>query len=426
MARPVQDVELTILAARLSGTDLNAGQERLVETLATSGRRVQLALAPAGSGKTTAMKVLADVWREAHVDAVGLAPSAAAAAALADATGMRCDTLAKQVHDLKHKPDSELVASIGSGTLLVIDEAGMADTLTLATVVDHAVKVSAVVKLLGDDQQLAAIGAGGVLRDIATQHGAVRLDDAVRFSDPSEADASLMLRDGDRAALGFYLDHDRVHVGDAETCLDDVLEAWTREHAAERDCLMLAPTRELVRELNARARAVRRDGLEPSVEVGNAASVGDIVLSRHNDRRLGVSSTDWLKNGDRSRSRWPAAAAPTLSRLRRASSLLVHATRRSARPGSAVPSLAGSAMWPAAGASRSSRATGGVRGSPRTRRSGGPSPARCSPRLRRRLTVARTRRAVQPGRPRSPSRYCGPSRDPQAPMPRRASGPCDL
>ena len=70
-------------------------------------------------------------------------------------------------------------------------------------------------RLIGDDQQLAAIGAGGVLRDIAPTHGAVRLDEVVRFADPVEAEASLALRDGDRAALGFYLDHDRVHVGDA-------------------------------------------------------------------------------------------------------------------------------------------------------------------------------------------------------------------
>ncbi|CAN5318087.1 MAG: MobF family relaxase [Nocardioides sp.] len=298
-----QHVELALLAARLAGTELNAGQERLIQELATSGRRVQLALAPAGSGKTTAMKVLTDVWREAHVDAVGLAPSAAAAAALAGATGMRCDTLAKLIHDLAHDSDSELVATIGEGTLVVIDEAGMADTLSLATVVDHAVARGAVVRLIGDDKQLAAVGAGGVLRDIAARHGDVRLDEVVRFSDATEADASLLLREGDRAALGYYLDHDRIHVGDTATNLDAVLAAWQEERSVGHDCVMLAPTRDLVRELNQRARDVIRGEDRPTDEVrladGNAASVGDIVLSRRNDRRLGVSGTDWVKNGDR-------------------------------------------------------------------------------------------------------------------------------
>ncbi len=251
------EVELSVLASALEGVRLNRGQEVLVTAMATSGARVQLALAPAGSGKTTAMQVLANVWTEGGRNVLGLAPSAAAAAALAEATGMPCETLAKLTHDLAHVPDSDLVGSIGPGTLVVIDEAGMADTLTLASVIELAVARGASVRLIGDDRQLAAIGAGGLLRDIAATHGAIRLDELVRFADPAEGEASLSLRDGDRAALGFYLDNDRVHVGDVASCLDDVFEAWSRERAGGRDCLMLAPTRELVRELNLRAQASR-------------------------------------------------------------------------------------------------------------------------------------------------------------------------
>ena len=49
------------------------------------------------------------------------------------------------------------------------------------------------VRLIGDDQQLAAIGAGGVLRDIRATHGAVQLNELVRFADPAEGAASLAL-----------------------------------------------------------------------------------------------------------------------------------------------------------------------------------------------------------------------------------------
>ncbi|WP_157514885.1 MobF family relaxase [Nocardioides sp. J54] len=297
------DVELSVLASRLDGIELNAGQEELVRDMATSGRRVRLALAPAGAGKTTAMRVLAGVWTEAGADVLGFAPSAAAAAALGDATSMRCETLAKLIHDLDTQPNSPLVAAVGQGTLLVIDEAGIADTLTLDRVIRFATERGAVVRLIGDDHQLAAIGAGGVLRDIAGTHGAVRLDEVVRFDDPIEAEASLALRDGDRKSLAYYLDHERIHVGDQETVLDEVFDAWQREQNAGRDCLMLAPTHELVRELNERARSARLGDAAPALEVrlrdGTNASVGDVVLSRRNDRRLGVSSTDWVKNGDR-------------------------------------------------------------------------------------------------------------------------------
>ena len=302
-AFPSEEVEITIRASAVEGDRLNRGQRNLVSSMASSDRRVRLALAPAGSGKTTAMNVLAKVWTDNGYNAIGLAPSAAAAAVLQESTGMFSETLAKLDHEIASGHPSGFAASIGPETLIVIDEAGMADTLTLDRVVGYCLGRGATVRLIGDDQQLAAIGAGGVLRDIANRHGADRLDEVVRFADLAEASASLDLRDGDAAALGFYLDHERVHVGDTETCVEAVFDAWTWETAGGRDCLMLAPTRELIGELNARARAVRLAGKKPRTEVslrdGNHASVGDTIITRRNERRLGVSGTDWVKNGDR-------------------------------------------------------------------------------------------------------------------------------
>lgn len=298
-----EEVEITIRAAAIEGDRLNRCQRDLVLAMASSDRRVRLALAPAGSGKTTAMKVLAQVWTDRGYDAIGLTPSAAAAAVLTDAADIFSETLAKLDHQISTGRFEGWAAGIGPQSLIVIDEVGMADTLTLDRIVGYCLAHGATVRLIGDDQQLAAIGAGGVLRDIAHQHGADRLDEVVRFADPAEAAASLDLREGDPAALGYYLDHDRVHVGDTETCVEAVFDSWTRETADGRDCLMLAPTRDLVAELNARARAVRLAETKPRIEVplrdGNQASVGDTIITRHNDRRLGVSGTDWVKNGDR-------------------------------------------------------------------------------------------------------------------------------
>jgi ATP-dependent exoDNAse (exonuclease V) alpha subunit len=66
---------------------------------------------------------------------------------------------------------------------------------------------------------------------------------------------------------------------------------------------MLAPTRELVSQLNQRARNHRLASASPGPEVGladgNAACVGDLIITRSNDRRLRITSTDWVKNGDR-------------------------------------------------------------------------------------------------------------------------------
>ena len=293
------DVELALMKAELDGVRLNAGQHELVRALVTSPRQLALALAPAGSGKTTAMRALAGVCDDLGYTTVGLAPSAAAAAVLGEATGMPTETLAKLDHLLARGED----VAIGPRTVVVVDEAGMADTLTLDRVIADCRSRGARVRLIGDDQQLAAIGAGGVLRDVAATHGAVRLEEIVRFADPIEATASLDLRAGDRTALGFYLDHDRIHTGDADSCVTEVLNGWAAERATGRDCLMLAPTRDLVARLNRGARQARIMGTTTSAEIeladGNRASVGDTILTRHNARRLGVSATDWVKNGDR-------------------------------------------------------------------------------------------------------------------------------
>jgi conjugative relaxase-like TrwC/TraI family protein len=296
-------VDLTLLEMAANGTALDAGQAALVRQMCTSGARLQLAIAPAGAGKTTAMRALTLAWTEDGGHVVGLAPSAAAAAVLGEQTGIRADTLAKLTWSLQHGDMPNWAARIGPSTLLIIDEAGMADTLSLDTAVQFAIGRGASVRLVGDDQQLAAIGAGGILRDIKTSHGALQLTELHRFTDPGEAHATLALRDGDPQALNFYLDDGRVHVGDLATTTNDAFNAWAADRAAGLDAIMLAPTRDLVAKLNQRARDHRLNGEVPDAVVrladGNQAGAGDVIITRSNDRRLRLAATDWVKNGDR-------------------------------------------------------------------------------------------------------------------------------
>ena len=203
------------------------------------------------------MRALTLAWTQDGGQVLGLAPSAAAAAVLAEHTGIRTDTLAKLTWSLQHGDLPDWAAAIGPTTLVIIDEAGMADTVSLDTAVQFVIARGGSVRLVGDDQQLAAIGAGGVLRDIQHTHGALRLTELHRFTDPAEAAASLALREGDPSAVDFYLDHGRVHVGDLAKTTEDAFHAWVSDRAAGLDAIMLAPTRELVADLNRRAHAHR-------------------------------------------------------------------------------------------------------------------------------------------------------------------------
>jgi DNA primase catalytic core len=298
-------VDVALLDATANGVSLNAGQIALVRDMSTSGARLQLAIAPAGTGKTTAMRALATAWRQGGGTVIGLTPTAAAATVLRDQLHTQCETLAKLTTSLDQRQLPEWAAGIGPSTLVVIDEAGMADTLYLDAAVAYIVGRGGMARLIGDDQQLAAIGAGGVLRDIQTTHGTVRLTEPLRFTDPAEAAATVALRDGKPDALGFYLDNQRIHVGDLSTITEHLFTAWQHDRSTGLDSIMLAPTRDLVGQLNQRARThwLANTQLETDAEValadGNRASVGDLIITRSNDRQLRLTSTDWVKNGDR-------------------------------------------------------------------------------------------------------------------------------
>lgn len=322
---PAGLVELALLEARVAGRPLNAGQQAMVTALACSGRRVQVALAPAGTGKTTALGVLARAWTDAGGTVLGAAPSAVAATALAEAIGQPAVTLASAVAQLRNGWDVDGVR-IGPAALLLVDEAGMSGTGDLAELIGAVTFAGGSVRLVGDTAQLSSPAAGGILRDVVRAHGAAELDTPVRFTHPAEAEATLAIRAGDPTGLNFYADHGRIHTaapipgrathdgaitgdrgkdttsGDGLGC---ALKAWAADRAAGRDSLLLAGSNTLVTELNARARATRlalagdTGGPEVALRDGTAASIGDVVLARRNDRALQITAREWVKNGDR-------------------------------------------------------------------------------------------------------------------------------
>ncbi|WP_269087300.1 AAA family ATPase [Ornithinimicrobium sp. CNJ-824] len=298
------------------GPGLDRSQVAMVGTLATSGCRIQVALAPAGAGKTAALRVLARIWEESGGTVLGLAPTAVAAEELGRATGIHADTLANHLHQKGAAgaspgtgTTSDLGGAVGPGTLVLIDEAGMAGTGDLAAVVQHVVDAGGSVRLVGDDQQLAAVAAGGISRDLAEQghaHGTTAtLTELHRFTAPAEGIATLAVRDGDPAGLDHYLDHGRVHAGDTGDVVEAAYAAWSADQEAGLSSLLLAATRDTMRELNQRARTDRLDtaGQPPGREValadGTRASAGDTIITRRNDRALRAGDGSWVKNGDR-------------------------------------------------------------------------------------------------------------------------------
>ncbi|WP_456237932.1 MobF family relaxase [Microbacterium pygmaeum] len=313
-------------ARRNHGIVLGEDQRTALHSVATSARSLDVLIGPAGAGKTTAMHALRLAWEHEHgrSSVIGLAPSAAAARELADDLGIATENTAKWLHEHGHGR-----TAVRAGQLVIIDEASLAGTLTLDRISTLATQAGAKVLLVGDWAQLQSVDAGGAFRMLVeARPDAPELADVHRFRNAWEKEASLNLRNGELHALDAYGAHDRIFGGDADAMADAAYSAWLRDIASGVSSILVADTGDGVATLNRRARAelilsgVVDATAEASLRDESAASVGDVVITRKNDRRL-RSGRDWVRNG----ARWQVVA------VRRDGSLRVqNADRAGARP----------------------------------------------------------------------------------------------
>ena len=304
--RDGQRITPDTVEAAMRKARLNPGQRAAVTGFATSGRRAQLLLAPAGSGKTTTMRVFADAWRSAGGRVFAFGPSARAAQELGNAIDARPHTL-HQVTTAQQLGTAERSFDFARGDVLIIDEAAMAGTHTLHSVARYALERGADVRLVGDDRQLSAVEAGGAVRWFSLQNpdSVLRLREIVRFHDRGQAQASLLLHSADPAGLDYYFDREWVQGGSRETMRAAAHRAWRADLDQGRQSLLIVPSNEDVVDLNLQARELRLargdvDSQQPvRLHDGTAASGGDWVVTRHNDRlKTLFRGTDFVKNGD--------------------------------------------------------------------------------------------------------------------------------
>ena len=306
-------VPLPELMAQARAHGLDGGKFKAVLELAGDGDFLSVLTAPAGAGKTRTLGAAAAAWEQAGYRVVGLAPSARAAAELADATGRHADTLAKWLHTrdrLNQIPagtPERAWAGLHDRTVLILDEASMASTLDLDRLIAAAAEHAAKVVLVGDPAQIGVVnGPGGMLAALVHVGHASSLDRIHRFTHTWERQASLGLRTGDRTVLAVYQAEGRLHpCADSDAALDGVFTHWTHALQAGQDALMLARTRVDVEALNTRARTAAVAGgavTGPAVTAGDGTvwQAGDLLRTRRNNRSLPLGDSH-VRNGDRFR-----------------------------------------------------------------------------------------------------------------------------
>jgi AAA domain len=197
------------------------------------------------------------------------------------------------------------IRDIKPGTLLVIDEASMMSIPDLLEIVRHAAGRGAKVLIAGDHEQLTAVESGGGMTLLARRLGYVQLAEAVRFTNRWEQGTSLRLRTGDPSALDDYREHGRLRGAAPEAALDDAARRYVANYLGGRDVLLMICDRARCREVS---RRIRDDLIHlslvdagPSVALadGARASVGDLIICRHNDHTVDAGEPGrTLANGD--------------------------------------------------------------------------------------------------------------------------------
>ncbi|MGX6446440.1 MobF family relaxase, partial [Patulibacter sp. S7RM1-6] len=247
------------------GHDLSGEQRRVLEHVLTSGRGVEVIRARAGAGKTT-IAGLARSEFEAHgLRVVGVAPTLQALAELDDVGLEQRETLART--SMADGDFSKIMRTMDDRTVVLVDEAGMSQTKDMAPLLRRAQERGAKVVAIGDDVQLAAVGAGGWFRYLA-EHQAVdvlELTEVHRQRDPVERAHLNQMHRGDVAGWTRWADqHDRIAVAPT---VEDAYDEAVRRYVDALDgaggdvdqVVVMAPQNSHRRMLNEQLRRVAVD-----------------------------------------------------------------------------------------------------------------------------------------------------------------------
>jgi conjugative relaxase-like TrwC/TraI family protein len=199
-----------VLAKRPS---MKPDQRAMVERLLGGGEGVIVVVGEAGTGKTYALIGAAQGWTASGAELRVAAPTWRGANVLRS-EGLQATSVASLLSELD-RAAARGEAALGRQTVLVVDEAGMVDSRSLARLIDHAQEADAKLVLIGDPAQLGEIEAGGLFASIAARTEPIVLDEVIRHRHEFEREGAKLIREGEgREALTIYQGAERVTVSD--------------------------------------------------------------------------------------------------------------------------------------------------------------------------------------------------------------------
>ena len=197
------------IGAEIHGS-LTQEQREALETITGPGGISQL-IGRAGTGKGVVISAAARAWQLEGYEVVGTAVAGATAQRLRDdATLDRSIT----VDGLCNGVERDRLR-LGPKSVVIVDEAGMADTERLARLTQITSETHSKLVLAGDAAQLGSIGAGGLFAQLSDRVPTAELTEVHRANHGWERRAWEQIRKGEPGpALAQYQAHDRLHIHD--------------------------------------------------------------------------------------------------------------------------------------------------------------------------------------------------------------------
>lgn len=294
-------------------------------------RRFGILQGSAGTGKTTAMRVLVNAHLARGGSVVMATISGKAALRLSRATGRLAVTIARLLNGLDRRRKlteegsyvPESLPHIDEDTMVVLDEASMIDLVSWRKLLEQ-IPTGASIMVVGDVHQLPPVGLGQVFHDlVANGVNVSRLAQVLRQAGENPIVAvATAVREGNVPELPAY-DRSAAHgvswlecsLEELQAALDRVRADLTASGVPEEDMLFLAGLRATVDSMNGAQHLRRQEAGATGRRLGplcGFAAVGDPVIVTRNryDEALMNGLVGWVAGLDPLTIRFDGEAEP--------------------------------------------------------------------------------------------------------------------
>jgi Ti-type conjugative transfer relaxase TraA len=282
---------------KASGNKLTQEQRRAVAHI-LKPQSISCLVGRAGTGKSFSLGAARAVWEANHQRVIGIALSGVAADGLSNDAGIDGRTIESFLYALKTGS-----LELNARDVVVMDEAGMTDSVGMQAVMAAVQAATAKLVLVGDHAQLQPVGPGAAFRALVERLGFAEIFTVYRQKEEWQREATVLFSAGNaEQALDAYHEKGLVHFGkDHESACQQLVNDWISHYETHQgdlsDYLVIAHRNQDVLELNTQLRNTRieRGHLSPGYQIETDKgeihiAQTDRILFLKNDKTLGVKN----------------------------------------------------------------------------------------------------------------------------------------